>query len=338
MFRCPHCNKLTELLFPECITITADEPTDNRVYESYLQCKECQAKLDHKAKPEWLGQAEWVPEHTDRVITGFHINQLYSFTVKPYEIAIAYLKSLSNPADEQEFFNSKLGLTHIVDGARVTDAEVDAAIGTYRTATQATPHQLTTMGVDVGKWLHFEITQWNFDKQTLGADVNTAAHAKVLKAGKVLHFEELDHLMRQYKINYCVIDANPERRKALEFAQRFWGYVRLCFYGNNINGRQISMHAVEEHSLTVDRTSWMDVSLSRFRTGRITIPIDTSLEYKDHIKAPVRIYEKDVNDNPVGKYVTGNEDDHFAHARTYCEIALRLAAAISGNEDITGIL
>jgi hypothetical protein len=338
MFACPHCKRLTELIFPECLVVTAEEHTDRAVYDSFLKCKECDHKLEHDTKPEWLEQAEWVPSFTDRVITGFYINQLYSFTVKPYELAIAFLKSQTNQADEQEFYNSKLGLTHIVEGARVTKAEVESSIGTYKSPDRGTPHQMVTMGVDVGKWLHYEITQWIFDGSLIGNDVNLSSHGKVLRVGKCLNFEELDNLMRQFKINFCVIDANPERRKALEFAQRFWGFVRLCFYGNSVNGRQIIMHSEDEHTITVDRTSWLDLALARFRNGRITLPIDIGAEYKDHIQAPVRIYDKDGNGNPIGKYVTGNEDDHYAHARNYCELALRLAAAISNSEDISGVL
>ena len=90
--------------------------------------------------------------------------------------------------------------------------------------------------------------------------------------------------------------------------------------------------------MTVDRTSWMDMSLGRFRRQKIVLPSDTSLEYKNHIKAPVRIYKYDQNGNPYGKYECGNEEDHFAHARTYSEIALQLAASLAQGQDISGVL
>jgi hypothetical protein len=50
----------------------------------------------------------------------------------------------------------------------------------------------------------------------------------------------------------------------------------------------------------------------------------------------VRIYEKDVDGNPIGKYVkAGSDDDHFAHARNYSEIALPLAASLGQIQSIT---
>ncbi len=90
--------------------------------------------------------------------------------------------------------------------------------------------------------------------------------------------------------------------------------------------------------MTVDRTSWLDLSLGRIKRGAHHLPADTSLEYKDHVKAPVRIYRTDKNGNPVGSYVTGSEADHFAHARNYAEIALPVAAGLMTSQDVRGVV
>ncbi|KKK88029.1 hypothetical protein LCGC14_2747310, partial [marine sediment metagenome] len=62
VFKCPHCNRKTELIFPECLIITAEVSTDPEIKNSHLICKECKHKLDHRNKREWLGieNAEWV--------------------------------------------------------------------------------------------------------------------------------------------------------------------------------------------------------------------------------------------------------------------------------------
>ena len=39
-----------------------------------------------------------------------------------------------------------------------------------------------------------------------------------------------------------------------------------------------------------------------------------------------------------GKFEKGNEEDHFAHARNYSEIALQLAASNDGPDDIKDVL
>lgn len=337
-FKCPHCSKLTELTFPDCLVITSEDPDDLKIRDTYLKCKECNHRLEHDSKIDWLADAKWVQGYTDRIVEGYHVNQLYSMTVKPYEIAMLHLRAQSNPTDEQEFYNSKLGLTHIVEGARLTDKDFENCTGTHLKMSEA-PAGMNVMGVDVGKWLHYEINQVFLDKQGSPThDINLATTTRLIAEGKVQHFEELDMLCQQYGISYTVIDANPERRKALEFAQRHWDHAKLCFYSTGISSKAIRINAEEEHTISVDRTSWIDLAMSRFKRKKVVLPQDLSTEYKNHLKAPVRIYTKDSSGNPVGKYVTGNEDDHFAHAHTYAELAIQLAVSLARSEDIHGVV
>ena len=89
---------------------------------------------------------------------------------------------------------------------------------------------------------------------------------------------------------------------------------------------------------TVDRTGWLDAMFSRFHTGRISLPADTSFKFKEQIKNMVRTYERDDNNNPKATYITVGGHDHYAHAMTYCEIALPLAASITSNRDVSKFL
>ena len=350
-FKCPACNRYTQLIFPDSLEITAKSLDDPNIRNTFLKCKECKARLDHETKHEWLankydgGSGDWVPEYSNRSERGFHINQLYSTTVSPIELARSYLRSLNDPTDEQSFYNDKLGLTHIVEGAKLTDHLINQCKGDYLNGTVVNQSGIfTTMGVDVGKWLHYEVTTYKLISHDYSADINVQAHGKVIEIGKVLDFNELDLLMQKHRIMFCVIDANPERRKAYEFATRFWGHVKLCFYGMGIRDRQVQQtktgisdtnsNGNNEPTITVDRTSWLDMSLGRFRNKTINIPSNTPLEYFNHLKALTRIYEKDRDGNPFGRYVRGNVDDHYAHARNYNEIALAFAAHISNPHNI----
>ena len=336
-FPCPLCGVFTQLIFPDCLVITADDPTDREIEKTHIICKECKGVLDHNAKTDFLAKGKWVAEKPDRTVRGFHVSQLYSCTVKPAALAESYLKAQTNPADEQEFYNSKLGLTHIVEGARITKKDIEECTGDFKKKDVGVPG-FVTMGVDVGKWLHYEIDQWFFDESKISADINLVANCRLLTEGKVTHFEQLDDLMKKFGVSFCVIDANPERRKALEFAQRFYGRVRLCFYARGINTKVIHLHTEDEMTMNVDRTTWLDLSFSRFRRRAIALPQDVSEEWKAHMKALVRIYSKDDQGNPVGSYVKGNEDDHFAHARVYSEMALPLGASLVHSYSISGIV
>lgn len=335
-FPCPSCSKLINLEFPRNIVITAESIIDKRIQETYLICHECKNKLYHKEKTIFLANGKWVPKHQDRAVRGFHISQLYSSTVSPPELAKSYLKSLNDATEEQEFHNSKLGTTHAVKGSKLQDEEIENCVGDHKNE-EATPQGIITLGVDVGKWLHYAVTQWRLPRHHGVGDINMYARGRLIAYGKLAQFEQLDGLMYKYRVRHAVIDAHPERRKATEFANRWYGYARICFYGNAINGKEIQL-GTDEQTVTVDRTSWLDQSLGRFRKKTISIPCDTDLEYKSHMKALVRIYEKDKTGNPVGRYVKGNDEDHYAHAQNYSEIALPLAATINRSTNMVSPL
>ena len=57
-FRCPHCNRLTELVWPDCIEIIGEHVNNPRCHASFLKCKECKHKLDQAAKPEFLSEGK----------------------------------------------------------------------------------------------------------------------------------------------------------------------------------------------------------------------------------------------------------------------------------------
>lgn len=342
-FKCPSCTRYTLLSFPECLEITAEDFSDPRINESFLKCKECKNKLHHETKCDWLSNdnAKWIPQFSDKNNRGFTISQLYSTRLHPSTVAISFLKGKSNPADETEFHNSKLGKTHAVEGARVTDVQIDECIreGQHKSTDPVVNGGLITMGIDIGKRIHYEIDRWYLKGQP-GPDANINAVGKLIKFGHVKQFEELDQLMIQNRVLFAVVDANPERRKAFEFASRFYGRVKMCFYGRGISGKQINITKDQsEPAITVDRTSWLDLSLGRFRTKTIHLPIDIDLEYREHIKALVRIYGKDKDGNPVGSYDKADSDqDHYAHARNYSEIALTLALAMGESRDIGSVV
>lgn len=344
-FQCKACSlegrpRWINLTWPDAIEIVGENYDDPRIHESYIKCPLCGAKIPHSTKFEWLQGGRWIPQFQDREIAGWGINQLYSSTPRtsPGQLVWQYYKAKVNPADEQEFFNSKLGKPHIVEGARVTEKDIDACIGDFMTH-KANHGGLVTMGIDVGNYLHFEIDKWHLRQNSV--DINAEAKCQVLAVGKLLHFEELDKLMHQFGVAFAVCDMQPERRKAYEFATRFWGIVRLCYYGRGIQGKHIHLSGEDdtnnELNVTVDRTSWIDLALSRFRSQMIVLPKDIPREYKNHIKSLVRIYEKDNDGNPIAKYVkAGSDEDHFAHARVYSEIALPLAASLAVSSDIRG--
>jgi hypothetical protein len=331
-FKCPHCSRWSELLYPDSLVVCGNDEQDPDCDKSHLICHQCKHTLNHADKSSWLSLAntQWTPTIEGVDTDGFTISQLYSFMVSPGTLARKVHRAKIYPEDEQELYNSKLGLPHEVKGARVTDEDIKAVEGSFVLGT-ARRGGIVTLGIDVGTDLHYELTEYMIPNAH-AEDINAASSAKVLMAGTVKNFEDFDPILNKYNVNYTVVDANPERREATKFARRNPGLVSLCFYGNSSTGRSIRADD-ENHTITVDRVTWMDTALRRFNRvpRRIVLPQDIPLMYKDQIKAPVRIYGRDAHGNPVGDYVHSQaEPDHFAHARTYSEIALACALSAMG--------
>ncbi len=114
----------------------------------------------------------------------------------------------------------------------------------------------------------------------------------------------------------------------------------MCFYNRGIQGRVLHVGKddtgdTNEPTVAADRTSWLDMSLGRIRSGKLILPKDCPEEWKQHVKALVRINRNDLDGNPVGRYEKKNNDhDHYAHARNYAELALPFAASQGENQDI----
>ncbi len=333
MFRCPSCKRHIELKFPDNVRICGNDASDPDCDRSTLFCTECKADLPHEGKIQYINTGTWIPTKSRSSKRGFYINQLYSMNLPPSVLVRAFHNAKKDPSAEQEFYNSKMGLPHIVAGARITSPMIEQCIGSYQKI-DFNRQGLVTMGVDQGRTLHVEIDQWKLQARS-GYDINSYARCRVLTHLELNSFEELDRLMFDFGVQFCVIDGQPERRKALEFANRFPGLVKLCWYPNGVQGRNVTVSSDDELTVKVDRTSWLDLSLGRFKNGTIEIPMDTGMDYKNHIMAQVRIPKKDANGNPITRYETpGNRADHYGHARNYAEIALPFAAGLGVASDI----
>lgn len=350
VFPCPCCSKITELVWPDCVEIRGEHATDSRCHESYYKCKECGGRLEQADKPNFLKNAYWEPfdKNANPQVRGFHVNQLYSFTISPGELVSAYFDGMGNEYAQIEFHNSKLGLPFIANGARVDDEMLNAAVASPLGGNSLmgprpkAPNRIITMGVDRGTWCHAEVAEWTFDKW--GLDINANALCKVLFTTKFHedHFDQtMNDLMRDWQILACVVDADPTRAVSRAFAKRYPGYVWLCQYRSGVTAKEMSIADEETGApvVTVERANWMSLALSRFKNNptRISLPIDIQQEYRDHIKALTSTYVKDALGNPVLDFVN-TKPDHYAHARLYNEMALPLCGASQTNSDIKKFL
>lgn len=342
-FQCPSCHKYTTLVYPDSIKITADALTDPGIKNSYYICKECNATLPHETKQDWLkpvalgGKARFIPTHSGRPARGFHVSQMYSMAKGgvPGNFAFAALKAGLDPTYAQEFYNSKLGLPHTAAGAKITLPMIDAVKRGYRKRT-IVPEKPRTLGIDVGSVLHMVVKEWTQSADVAGLDYNDQYTPRVVfegtSSGSAMDFDEAYQLFYDLHVTAGVVDAEPERRAALQFAQRLNGRVLLCDYQSSQSGRSV-IYNEDELTLKVNRTSWLDLTFSRYKRGAIELPADVSDMFCAHIQEPTRVQRTDRWGNPYAIYVNVGAD-HFAHASNYAEIALPWALGLGQNANI----
>lgn len=326
-FPCPHCGRRIELSFPDSLVITAEDPNDSKIQGSHLRCSSCKAPLHPEEKRLALQRGEWVPEYPQNFARGYHVNQLYSTVIPIWKIAVAALRAQNDPVEEQEFHNSKLGLEHIVAGHSLTPEHIvrseekmrSATLWKYQSGRHAGTDRVITMGIDVGKVLHVEVDAWTITGSSSTALTDNARPA-ILWAGTVQHFTELDNLMYLFKPLMTVIDAQPETREALAFCRRYPGITRVCYYSDG--GTGVDVHDNGER-ITAQRTTALDKALGRFYRGDITVPNDIPTDYVPHLCALVRKPERNRLNELTYRYLNTGPD-HFAHSRTYSELALQI--------------
>lgn len=346
-FKCPCCNKSTELLWPDCVEIIGEQHTDPRCQESFLKCKECGGRLEHKDKPEFLSTGWWeaTAPNANPDFRGFSINQLYSFTVTPGDLVVAHFKGFGDEWSAKEFYNSKLGLPFVGEGARVTEEMIvnsvrDHSIDALRPERSG---RLITMGVDQGQTTsHVVVIEWFFTENP-GKDISAAAIGKVLWVGtfRADDWEYLDRLMTEWQVIYCVVDADPSIHEAKAFARRHYGYVGLTRYRRGKVAKEVVITDEDTGApmYTVDRSNWLSSALGRFKTNptRILLPRDISDEFKIHIRNLVRTWKKDEKTGEILAVYINVGPDHFSHATTYAEIALHFAPVIQ-TQDVSKYL
>jgi len=303
--RCDGCGERQYLRFP-----------DNLTREGAVVCAKCRHPLDHTS------EGEWVAEDTTATVEGFWINRLYS--PRADLAALAMLGYLiedgleSDPSIVQEFWNQDLGQPHAPEGGSLSDDVLGACERDYGIPTTADAFPVT-MGVDVGTVLHVWVE----------GPAEGEKRRRLLHAGTTPDWAELDALMRRFKVNRCVIDANPEGQKAQSFAARFPGRVYCCFYPNMADWRHkdTAIAKPEERVVLAHRTASLDANFERFFRQEIELPRNGRHVHGlyEQLKAPVRVLAKDADGKIVARYDEGNAADHYAHASNYAHVALAFA-------------
>lgn len=293
-FKCSGCNQwnVLERQFPQCLMLN----TDGHYYRG---CKRCRRELD-------ITKGRWISDHLSPV-RGYQISQLYS----PWLTPDAVMKEYHETEFMQHFYSHVLGLPYLSATDRVTFEQVISACNPARPMIAGTNTKCVA-GCDQGSLLHTVIME-------------AKAPYKVVWAGALKNFEELDHYIRKYSVSDLVIDALPETRKARELMMRNKRKVWLCFYNDNQKGAYAWKE--DERIVQVNRTESLDVGTNALLSGAISLPRrdDVMEEFAMHCEALVKTTEEDPETRSRRYVYKALRADHYRHALNYALIALSSA-------------
>lgn len=301
--RCEACRKWTapDLAFPRKVGEAVPIIQRRKDGTGYLACLHCGQELDPEV-------GEWVASFPDRPIHGYRISQLFSTKIDPAEILDEYERTRF----PDRFYNLKIGIPWADTANRVDAQTVLACCSGAPMLTKADNDMTCTMGVDTGKDLHVVISK------RVGDDIS---HREVVYLGVHHSYQELDELIKRFKVHMCVIDALPEIHATRAFAARHHGIVWLNYFNESQKGEprwDPKTRIVQEN-----RTEALDMSRATVREGRLVLPRACPLvaAFAAHMAADAKRLDEDPDTGEqTYRYIRAGTD-HFSLAFTYDTIA-----------------
>jgi hypothetical protein len=325
-FHCPHCSRYITLGHDN-LEVCGENQDDLEYKRSRLFCLKCKHTLSHTEKPIYLADGIFPGEGDVR---GFGINQCYSCTITPAELALSFLRGQEDEEYAREYWNSKMGKPFVPASYRLNDSDIVEATKNFTLQKGYSGTKFISMGIDVGTLLNYVILEW-----TLRTDFENIEECdnRVIGCGAVEHFDALETAYKDFGVHYAVIDANPERRSAISFCKTYAGRARACLYGKEKLDRDITL-SIKAPTVSVNRATWLGHTITKIKNGSTLLPADLPVDFKNHLKANVKISHYDSNGNIIYKFDNLGQPDHYHHSYLYAELAARCAFEGGAYKDI----
>lgn len=269
-----------------------------------MYCHHCNGVLNRLAK------GIWVSRNPKSDISGYTMSQLYSPTVELADMWADFAVSLLNDTKMQVFWNNKLGLAYKAVGSKITFDMLKQCEQQYTLLDYYNGRNSVYAGVDVGSLLHVVIRERVDSKR------------KLLYAGAVENFDQLDRLIEEFKIESMVIDQYPETRKCREFQDGHSDVVWLADYHRGSTMEEVTYNE-RLHHIRADRTAVIDGVVQDIRSGAFVLPYNFQYlhnkEYVEQLYSSTRIKDED---SDKFRWIS-TKADHFLHAEVYCRLAER---------------
>jgi len=330
LLKCPHCNEWQPLDWFANVIIdegagksTLKDPAFAGFHtvatgggrDACPVCRRCNKTLNR------LATGEWVAEHPDRDVSGYHASKLFGDPRSGrviLDLFLKYLKAQYDPSDLQHFYNQILGVPFTAAGTQFTLDILGACAGDYLMPVSA---ENTVGGCDVGGVLHLHTS-------TLTNGIRTKQFV-----GTCTDWDDLHVKCAQYGIKRGVIDALPEKHAAEEFCRTHRGWYR-CFYDLGKNSPDKIRVDHTSRVIHAQRTASLDESFAHWGMGAVVVPKNwRGLDDGDFVKqmcAATRTLVEKPNGDKEYVWDEGNKPDHHQHADNY----ERLAAMIHTTPEI----
>ncbi len=312
MVKCESCKTHQYLAFNN---ITWDKARTDPPFDSKLVCYKC-------AKPGLnVLQGEWVPEHPERGMRGYHMPRMIAAHVDLDTIVGGSLRR--EPYLVQVHKNNDLAEPHDGEGNRLSKEEIAAAQRNFTQVSGYAGDNPVVMGVDVASTRALTVRI---------SELLDSGESKCLFIGEVDGFDEVDKMIDRYRVNMACIDHLPEGRLAMGLAEKYAGRVYLVNFAQQDDVLKVNE---EMRRVSVRRVEMLDATIQELRAQRNLLPQDLPPNYTEEMKAPVRRVERNEEGKVVVRYISTGPDD-MSMAEGYALVATEVWVIRQAVGDVTG--
>lgn len=309
MVKCRKCGKEQLLDWDENVLDRNEGKSGLQTYvpDCHRVCVACHAEFS----AEDVANGRWVarrPELTDHC-HGYHISKLLNRFPNLNQMKIDSL----NPLKEQEFRCSDLGLPFEPKGSKITDDVLEKARNEKNYLMPYNSSDPTYMGVDVGRVLHVVIGAETPDKKI-----------KVIWAGEVPSWGELDKVIKRFNVRFVVVDAQPGGLEQKDFCLAQNGKAMAAYYPTYLETTKDVFKDKDEVIIHINRTLVMSMVIQAFFNSQVLLPLDirSVRDFYRMMKAPVKATQEDGHGNMRTFFPPTRIADHYFHAFVYLFVAL----------------
>jgi len=333
--------------FPDCVV------DDKKRGKLYLRCPKCKYVI-HDAQ-----NGRYVAHNPGADYTSFGVSALCANS--KYVPLKDLWNTYNRTTNKAEFMNASLGLPWIDEQNRgVTKAQLDQCVDPMLEWAQPGKASGCAMGVDQGGgYLYVTIADMKDSRKRIRhVEIIEADNPAYMEAGKkVTPFKRLRELMKEFKVQLCVIDSMPNYDMVLEFCQEFPGRAFAAFYSSEgkdpvlwsdkpktkITIKKAGPHLKFKYYCALSRYLSLDIALGAWAKQEVICPdpdrlVQICYNEKTRLLEPEAVMRRaqsmymrlvkhfHVTNEETGEgrheWIYSGGDPHFAHSWNYCNIAL----------------